>query len=443
MAITKYKVIKKNLDAVINYAMNGEKTENGILVSAINCLPQTAYSQMMLTKKAFHKEDGRLGYHIIQSFNGNEISPDKCNRIGIELAQQLWGDKYQIIVCTHTNKENIHNHIILNSVSFIDGCKYHNSNVEIALLRETNDDICKKHGLSIIKSTKATTVSDISKSRIANYNRNSGKMELIKADIDEAIKEATKYQEFVDILAFKGYYIKKSSYYISVSTPYYNRNIRLARAFGEDYTFENIKTRIYQPTLYDRYLKRTNNEKIYKVRIYDGIKIDQEKLKTSPFYRLYVHYLYLLGKLPPKIHYEERTKEYYQEIDKFNKLADEMNLICTYNLESKEDVQNLRMKYIEEVTPLKTEREKLRQLYKKATNEADKTIIRAKIEIITEDINKINSKIQTCKRIITKAEKGEKEKVLINNRALENQQINEQEISLNKNINKNKQELIS
>lgn len=431
MAITKYKVIKKNLEAVINYAMNGEKTENGILVSAINCLPQTAYSQMMLTKKTFHKEDGRLGYHIIQSFNGNEISPDKCNKIGIELANQLWGDKYQVIVCTHTNKKNVHNHIVLNSVSFIDGSKYHNSNVEIALLRETNDDVCRKHGLSIIKSTKATTASDISKSRIANYNRNSGKMEIIKADIDEAIKEATKYQEFVDILAFKGYYIKKSSYYISVSTPYYNRNIRLARAFGEDYTFENIKTRIYQPTLYDRYLRRTNNEKVYRVRIYDGIKIDQEKLKTSSFYRLYVHYLYLLGKLPPKIHYEERTKQYYQEIDKFNKLADEMNLICTYNLNSKEDAQNLRMKYIEEVTPLKAEREKLRQLYNKTTNEADKTIIKAKIDIIAEDINKINSKIQTCKRIITKAEKGEKETILINNRVSENQQSNEQEKSRN------------
>ena len=200
-------------------------------------------------------------------------------------------------------------------------------------------------------------------------------MELIKADIDEAIKEATKYQEFIDILAFKGYYIKKSNGYISVSTPYYNRNIRLARAFGEDYTFENIKTRIYQPTLYDRYLKRTNNEKVYKVRIYDGIKIDQEKLKTSSFYRLYVYYLYLLGKLPPKIHYEERTKEYYKEIDKFNKLADEI-------------------------------------------------------------INKINSKIQTCKRIITNAEKGEKEIILINNRALENQQNNEQENSINKNKDK-------
>lgn len=81
MAITKYKVIKKNLEAVINYAMNGEKTENGILASAINCLPETAYSQMMLTKKAFHKEDGRLGYHIIQSFKGKEISPENVTKL--------------------------------------------------------------------------------------------------------------------------------------------------------------------------------------------------------------------------------------------------------------------------------------------------------------------------------------------------------------------------
>ena len=104
-----------------------------------------------------------------------------------------------------------------------------------------------------------------------------------------------------------------------------------------------------------------------------------------------------------------------------------MNLICTYNLESKQDVQNLRIKYIEEVTPLKEEREKLRQLYKKTTKEIDKSIIYAEINIITKDINKINSKIQTCKRIITRAEKGERESVLINNRVVENQLNNKQE----------------
>ena len=185
------------------------------------------------------------GYHFIQSFNGKEVSSEGCNDIGIELAQNLWGDKYQVLVCTHVDKDNVHNHIILNSVSFVDGSKYHNSKVELALLRQTNDDLCSKYGLYIIESDKSEKENNIADSRIQNYNRNSGKMELIKQDIDEAIKKSTKYQEFVDELAYKGYYLKKSNNLLSISTPYFNRNIRLARAFGEYYTFENIKDRIY------------------------------------------------------------------------------------------------------------------------------------------------------------------------------------------------------
>ena len=122
----------------------------------------------------------------------------------------------------------------------------------------------------------------------------------------------------------------------------------------------------------------------------------------------------------------------YQEIDKFNKLADEMNLICTYNLNSKEDTQKLRIKYIEEVTPLKSEREKLRQLYRKSTNETDRSFLEYKINNITKDIDKINSKIQTCKRIIATAEKGEKENFLIKKRVEDNRLKSKKEIAKNK-----------
>ena len=426
MAITKYKVIKKNLEAVINYAKNGDKTEHGILVSGLNCLPNYAYAQMMLTKKSFHKEDGRLGYHIIQSFNGQEVSPEKCNSIGMELAQNLWGDKYQVLVCTHTNKSNVHNHIILNSVSFVDGLKYHNSNADLAFIRETNDDLCRKYGLSVIETEKANREKDIARSRANNYNRNSGKMELIKADIDEAIEMAKKYQDFVDNLAYKGYYVKKSNNAISISTPYFNRNIRIARAFGEDYTLENIKDRIY----YRNY--EFKESKVYRVRIYEGVKINSELLKTSSFYRLYVHFLYVLGKVPPKIHYEERTPEYYKEIDRFRKLCEELNMIGDYSLTSIEDTKNLRTKYLKEISPLKSQREQYRKLYNKTQNSADKTILEAKINILTGDIERFNSKIQTCRRIITKAERGEKEDWLIQKRFKDNKEKAEKEIAKNK-----------
>lgn len=421
MAITKYKVIQKNLEAVINYAKNGEKTEHGILVSGINCLPEKAYEEMLLIKKNFHKEDGRLGYHFIQSFKGKEVSAGECNDIGMELAQSLWGDKYQVLICTHIDKDNVHNHIILNSVSFIDGSKYHNSNVEVALVRETNDDLCIKYGLSVVETDKACKEDEIAKSRIANYNRNSGKMKFIKKDIDEAIENAVKYQDFVDELGYKGYLVKKSNNYISISTPYFNRNIRIARAFGEDYTFENIKNRIY----YRNYQFKEN--KIYKVKIYEGVKIDTDLLKTSYFYRLYVHYLYVLGKLPPKIHYEERTPEYYKEIDKFSKLCDELNMISAHKLTSIEDAKNLRTLYLEEISPLKAQKEIYMKLYNKTNNAADKTILKARINILNEDINRLNSNIQTCRRIISKAEKGEKEDWLIQKRFQDNRERSEKE----------------
>ena len=88
MAVIKIKNIKSNLQAVINYGKNGDKTDNGILVSGVNCSTQNCYEEMSLTKKFFHKEDKTLGYHIIQSFKGNEVSPERANQIGIELAQE-------------------------------------------------------------------------------------------------------------------------------------------------------------------------------------------------------------------------------------------------------------------------------------------------------------------------------------------------------------------
>ena len=427
MAITKYKVIQKNLEAVINYAKNGEKTEHGILVSGVNCMPDIAYSEMMLTKKNFHKEGGRLGYHFIQSFNGKEVSSEECNDIGIELAENLWGDKYQVLVCTHIDKDNVHNHIILNSVSFVDGSKYHNSNVELSLLRQTNDDLCRKYGLSVIETEKAEKESDIASSRIQNYNRNSGKMELIKNDIDEAIEKSTKYQEFVDNLAYKGYYLRKTNNSLSISTPYFNRNIRLARAFGEDYTYENIKDRIY----YRDYKPKEN--RVYKIKIYEGVKIDKDLLKISSFYRLYVHFLYVLGKLPPKIHYEEITPEYYKEIDKYNKILDEFSMININDIKTLEDAQNLRTQYLEEISPLKAKKEEYIKLYNQTKNDADKTILKAKISHLNEDIERINKKLQTCRRIISKAEKGAKEEKLIQKRTEENREKAEKEIAKNKN----------
>ena len=342
MAVIKIKNIKSNLQAVINYGKNGDKTENGILVSSVNCSVETSYEEMALTKKFFHKEDNILGYHIIQSFKGDEVSPKLANQIGKELAEELWGDKYQVVICTHINKENIHNHMIVNSVSFIDGIKYHNSKAQIAFLKEASDRLCLNYGLSIVDTPKANKGKEFRQKNIDYFNRTDKKMQKIITDIDEAIKSAKKYSDFKLILKSKGYEnIKDSGKYLSLKTPYYSRNVRINRAFGEKYSVEGIKERIYGYIKEDLPPVQNYKNKYYK-KIYTGPKINKFLLKTSSFYRLYVHYLYFFGILPAKNQYKELSPEYYKQKRKNNMIFEELNFLARHSFSSIADAKKIK-----------------------------------------------------------------------------------------------------
>ena len=403
MAVIKIKNIKSNLQAVINYGKNGDKTENGILVSSVNCSVDTAYEEIALTKKFFHKEDDVLGYHIIQSFKGNEVSPKLSNQIGKELAEELWGDKYQVVICTHINKENVHNHIILNSVSFIDGYKYHNSKARIAFLKETSDRLCLNYGLSIIDTPKANKEKEFSQKNIDYFNRTDEKMQKIIIDIDEAIKSAKKYSDFKLILNSKGYEnIKDCGKYLSLKSPYYQRNIRINRAFGEKYSVEGIKERIYG------YIKEdlppvANHKKRYYKKIYTGPKINKSLLKTSSFYRLYVHYLYFFGILPAKNQYKELSPEYYKQKRKNKMIFEELSFLATHSFTSIADVTKYKETLENKLPELKGKRELLWKKHRTA-RETDKSDILKNLNALTEEIDKLQAQKNACNRIIARYE---------------------------------------
>lgn len=111
----------QSLGDVMSYAENEEKTEKHFYVTGINCNPQTARDQFITVKQQFDKEGGIVAFHGYQSFAPNEASPDIAHEIGVKLAKELWGDKFQVIVATHLNTKCLHNHFVLNSVSFRDG----------------------------------------------------------------------------------------------------------------------------------------------------------------------------------------------------------------------------------------------------------------------------------------------------------------------------------
>ena len=242
----------QQLSDVIRYAVNSEKTqetgsEDGAplhrFVSGINCSPATARDEILAVKKRFGKEDGTVAYHGYQSFAPGEATPELAHEIGVKLATRLWGDRYQVIVATHLDKENhLHNHFVVNTVSFADGIKYHRTRKDYHEMQTVSDELCREYGLSVIKHPQQGRGKQHGEWRAEQEQRPTWRG-LIRADIDEAIRQSMTARQFFDALRKKGYAVKVGKD-ISVRPPGKERFVRLMRNFGEDYSLNSIRRRI-------------------------------------------------------------------------------------------------------------------------------------------------------------------------------------------------------
>ena len=144
------------LEGKIEYALDREKTEKQIYETALNCFSaSTVYSEMQKTKEKWHKTGGVLGYHFIQSFKPKEATPEQVHQIGVEFARRCFGERFEVVIGTHLDRNHLHNHIVVNSVSFADGRKYHsNAKSYFGEIRKISDEICREYGLSVIEPQK-------------------------------------------------------------------------------------------------------------------------------------------------------------------------------------------------------------------------------------------------------------------------------------------------
>lgn len=250
----------RELSDVIRYAVNSEKTQQAEnedctvvhrFVSGINCSPATARDEMLAVKKRFGKENGTVAYHGYQSFAPGEVTPETAHEIGMKLAARLWGDRYQVIVATHLDKENhLHNHFVLNTVSFVDGIKYHRTKKDYHDMQTVSDELCREYRLSVIENPQYGKSKQYGEWRAEQEQRPTWRG-LIRADIDEAIRQSMTERQFFDTLRKKGYEVKIGKD-ISVRPPGKERFVRLIRNFGEDYSIENIRRRILSQTKAER-----------------------------------------------------------------------------------------------------------------------------------------------------------------------------------------------
>ncbi len=395
MATTKIWKIQKRLDHVINYATNEEKTKNNynkyrmdefdsirqvmtyatnpdktekqFYTTGINCEVKDAVKQMQFAKIFYGKENGILAFHAYQSFNEGEVTLEVAHEIGVKLANEMWGDRFQVVVSTHLNTKHLHNHFVINSVSFKDGKKYYSNLTNTALLRKTSDEICEEYGLSVFK--EKTCKSGINFENFYKKSmRDSDYYKFAKEDIDYAIEHSWTYKEFLKRLKEMGYEVYFRANKISVRMYPHKRNIRIERVFGEEYSIENIKNKICS-----RYPSR---EEVIKPKTYDKrlfYKGSVKKLrKPKGIIALYYYYRYLIKLYTRNNTQYKLTPKMREEVKKMDEYSEKIRFLCKYKIETMSDVDNVKEKKQEEMQNILNTRNRLYYKRQKLDNENEK-----------------------------------------------------------------------
>lgn len=251
MAYTRIHAIKSTVTKAVAYICNPDKTEQQLLVDSFGCSPETARHDFDYALSRTKQSDKNQAYHLIQSFAKGEVSHEEAHRIGIELADKLLGGKYSYVVATHTDKGHPHNHIIFCAADNIDHKKYNACKKSYYHIRQLSDELCKEHSLSIIEPSGRKGKKYIQWK--AEQEGTSWKKRL-QEDIDECIRIAKSYEDFLRLIKEKGYTVTGDKIgdphakYIKFTAPGQERPVRGSfRNFGAGYTKEEIKDRIENP----------------------------------------------------------------------------------------------------------------------------------------------------------------------------------------------------
>ncbi|MCM1149747.1 MAG: relaxase/mobilization nuclease domain-containing protein [Butyricicoccus sp.] len=199
------------MSGVLYYIKRNDKTLWGgrQLVTGWNCVAQSAYDEMMTTKRQHCKTDGRMFYQFVQSFSPEEkVSPEEVHAIGLELAQRLFPD-FEVIVATHVDTDHLHSHLLVNSVSYADGHKLHQNAADFQRQRQISDEICAAHGLTVLEPPKKRIQEK--QMRPGEYRSavrgESWKFRLINT-IDLCMKKAKTPAEFIREMERRGYQVR-------------------------------------------------------------------------------------------------------------------------------------------------------------------------------------------------------------------------------------------
>lgn len=402
----------QSLADVIEYAVNSDKTEQQPredtevlqrFVSGVNCFPGTAREEMMAVKRRYGKENGTVVYHGYQSFAPGEATPEIAHEIGVKLAQRLWGDRYQVLVATHLDHENhLHNHFVVNTVSFVDGIKFHRTKEDYRHMREASDDLCREYGLSVIEKPQCGKTQHYGEWRAEKEGRPTWKSS-IKDDIDEAIRQSMTERQFWAYLQSHGYQVKIGKD-ISVRPPGKERFVRLARNLGDDYTLEHIRERIVSHSRAGVLPEQERKAQHSDYRR-DLVKVK----KATGFRALYYHYCYLLGIFPQKKSSYPRTRVHHllrEDLMKMDAISEEAKLLARCQIDTAEQLSSYHSDLeaqIETVTAKRTARYKSQRTVAVKNDPERLAAVKAEASALSKELKRLRKEVRLCEDIATRS----------------------------------------
>ena len=413
MATTKIWDIKGRVDSLINYAANPEKTdgnkytekqiqalhdvmdyasddyktERSLYVSGVNTTPDTAKRKMHQTKLRYGKTDGIVAFHAIQSFKPGEVTHEIAHEIGKRLAKEMWGDRFEVVIATHLNKEHLHNHFVINSVSFADGKKYYDNTANYNKMKRISDRLCYEYNLSVIENPK-------SKGKhyaewMAEKNGYPTIRGQIRDEIDSIIEGSYTTQIFWSELKRRGYEVKNTGKYIAVKPTYAQKYVRLDN-LGKYYTPNAIKERI---------IAARNGIKLIEINKpkpdYNAWLEKYEPTKLKGFRALYYHYLYLFGKIRKREPPQRVCFYLREELIKFERYQNQFHFLYDNDIETSSQLLEIKQKSEDRISELTLQRSRLYH----------KPDAKGEIADINTELKELRAKVRMCNNILTDSER--------------------------------------
>ena len=392
--------LDEDLYAAIRYVENDDKTDQTMFVSGINCSKHNAYNEMIAVKRRFGERGKNIAYHGYQSFAIGEVTPEEAHSIGKETARKMWGAKYQVVVTTHLNTDNIHNHFVVNSVSFKTGKKFRNGIGDRIELRKISDAICAERNKSVIQGNKFFS------NKKAYWVEKSGKLthrDMLRKDVDEALSQCGSFKEIEYYLKTLGYRFERDFYYDhpSVYAEGWKRAVRIS-SLGEQYSKERIRERCREnqrkPELYAFVTPAWKRRPL--------LMLERERYISGWDDTIIVLFELFIELL--KICIVGNTQEYDNrpvspmmraEMRKLDRYIEEYNLLCDNNLDSPKKLLNFQENLSSRISELEQERYALRlKLRRVKTPEAD-AALKEQAKEITARITPLRKELKVALRI--------------------------------------------